>query len=154
MAYLGNRSKVDIERIILDIRQLKAQSSTDNQIMEVLNIPLRTYRRYLARIYKDDKKIWSTVVSTQLQAELLRLKEAFEEDYKFCKEKLKDPELEDYQKIEWLQEKTNARMNIVKLLTDSPELIDKVSDLDNTTKEKRKKKNRRIGEVQEESIQS
>jgi hypothetical protein len=131
----GNHSKDDIERILLDIRQLKAQSNTDNQIMETLSIPLRTYRRYLVRIYKDDKIVWLSLARTQLEPELLRLKESFESTYKRA---LELSNQDDERVLEALYTKDDARMNIVKLLVEGPKYVQEVEGLLNETKKKRK----------------
>jgi hypothetical protein len=49
--------------------------------MDTLGIPLRSYRIYVSEIHKDDKIAWLLTSRTQLEPELLKLKESFENTY-------------------------------------------------------------------------
>src|SRR5262245_20037965 len=119
----NKRTDQEVHQTILDIRRLKEQSKSDREIMEILGIQPRQYHRYAARIHKEDKTIWYSVTSKQLESELIKLKESFEFTYRYAMKMINDEKIDDYTKIDWLHEKDTARTNIVRLLTDSPELI-------------------------------
>jgi len=71
---LGNKSQVDIDRVLYDIRQLKDRNNTDRQIMEILGIPIPTYRRYVAKIHKLNKEAWLRLTQNEYETELLKLR--------------------------------------------------------------------------------
>jgi hypothetical protein len=75
-------TRTDRDRAIASIRQLKKEDRNDKEIMDTLGIPLRTYRRYVAEIHKDDKMAWLLTSRTQLEPELLKLKESLEGTYR------------------------------------------------------------------------
>jgi hypothetical protein len=78
---LVNNTRVDKDRAIASIRQLKKEDRNDREIMDTLGIPLRSYRIYVSEIHKDDKIAWLLTSRTQLEPELLKLKESFENTY-------------------------------------------------------------------------
>jgi len=131
------RSQVDIDRTLSDIRKLKDASNTDNQIMDTLAIPLPTYRRYVARIHKQNREAWLSLTMNEYETELLRLKGSLEHTYKTALAISEDPNRMD--QLDALQAKDDARLSIVHLLTEGPEMIKKVEGLlSNETKKKRK----------------
>ena len=110
----NNKSKDKILRIEQDIRALRAQNKTHDEVMAILKIPLRSYRRYCSSIAKQDREIWHSIVEEQLSSELLHLKSSLEETYRVSLEMALDPECKD--KIEALHCKDDARLSIVQLL--------------------------------------
>jgi hypothetical protein len=83
---LVNNTRVDKDRAIASIRQLKKEDRNYREKMDTLGIPLRSHRRYVSEIHKDDKIAWLLTSRTQLEPELLKLKESFEETYKRARE--------------------------------------------------------------------
>ena len=49
---------IDIQRMIQDIGQLRAQNKTDKEIRIILEIKERTYQRYVKMLYKRNEDIW------------------------------------------------------------------------------------------------
>jgi hypothetical protein len=137
---LGNVSQADIDRKLLDIRKLKETNNTDSQIMDILGIEPATYRRYVHRIHMQDKEAWLLLTSQQYETELIRLKESLESTYRTTIEMLKDIDNKEVlDKLSVLEAKDDARLSIVHLLTEGPEMIKKVEDLLNGRKNSKKK---------------
>ena len=55
---MPNNSKNNILRIQKDISSLMQQGKSSEEIMNLLHIPLRSYRRYTKSIFLQDKEIW------------------------------------------------------------------------------------------------
>lgn len=135
---MGNRSQVDIDRTLYDIRKLKDANNTDRQIMEILAIPIPTYRRYVQKIHKQNKEAWLSLTMNEYETELLKLKESLEDTYRKAKA-ISEIKNDDYiSQLEACQHKDDARLSIVHLLTEGPEMIQKVESLLNENKKKRK----------------
>ena len=76
----------DVLRIEKDIRTLRDSNKTDAEIRALLGLELRTYQNYLKRIHDEDKEIWHSIASEQIESELLRLKDSLEQTYQKAKE--------------------------------------------------------------------
>ena len=74
------------------------------------------------------KDAWFSITQEQLGSELLRLKSSLEETYRISLAMAKDPEYED--RLSALQAKDDARINIVKLLREVPEIIKTKNNLE------------------------
>ena len=107
------KSKNKVLRIEKDIRALLEQRKSSQEIMDVLSIPERTFRRYSSRIYRQDQNTWASITKHQLSTELLRLQQSLEETYRISLAMAKDPEYEH--KIEAVHCKDDARLSIVHL---------------------------------------
>src|SRR6185436_1480800 len=134
---MTNRSQVDMDRILHDIRNLKDSNNTDREIMEILAIPIPTYRKYVARIHKQNKEAWLRVSMDEYETELLKLKGSLEDTYRKAKA-ISESENDVISVLEACQAKDDARLSIVHLLTEGPEMIKKVEGLLSENKKKRK----------------
>lgn len=132
------RSKADIDRTIWDIRKLKDANNTDRQIMEILAIPLPTYRRYSQKIHKQNKEAWLSLTKNEYETELLKLKESLEDTYRKAKVISEETNRDSMEILEACSAKDDARLSIVTLLTEGPEMINKVEGLLSEQKKKRK----------------
>jgi len=135
---MGNKSQVDTDRILHDIRQLKDSNNTDREIMDILTIPIYSYRRYCAKIHKQNKEAWLDVTRNEYETELLKLKGSLEHTYATALKISEDIEQDSIDRIAALQSKDDARLSIVHLLTEGPEMIKKVEGLLSETKKQRK----------------
>ena len=135
---LGNKSQVDIDRVLYDIRQLKDRNNTDRQIMEILGIPIPTYQKYIAKIHKLNKEAWLRLTQNEYETELLKLRESLEDTYRKAKALSEDPNRDPMEVLESCSAKDDARLSIVTLLTEGPEMIRKVEGLLSENKKKRK----------------
>ena len=135
---MGNRSQVDIDRTLYDIRKLKDANNTDRQIMEILAIPLPTYRRYSQKIHKQNKEAWLSLTKNEYETELLKLKESLEDTYRKAKVISEETNRDSMEILEACSAKDDARLSIVTLLTEGPEMINKVEGLLTEQKKKRK----------------
>ena len=126
-----------MDRILYDIRNLKDSNNTDREIMEILAIPTITYRRYVARIHKQNKEAWLRVTMDEYETELLKLKGSLEDTYRKAKA-ISETEKDVISVLEACQAKDDARLSIVHLLTEGPEMIRKVEGLLSENKKKRK----------------
>jgi Tfp pilus assembly protein PilE len=145
----GNpRSQVDIDRTLGDIRKLKDANNTDRQIMDILAIPIPTYRRYVQKIHKQNKEAWLSVSMNEYETELLKLKGSLEDTYRKAKALSEDQKRDSMEILEACSAKDDARLSIVTLLTEGPEMIAKVEGLLSENKKKRKMDTKR--EDQEE----
>ncbi len=115
------KSKNKVLRIEKDIRALIEQRKSSQEIMDILSIPERTFRRYSSRIYRQDQNTWASITKHQLSTELLRLQQSLEETYRISLAMAKDPEYEH--KIEALHCKDDARLSMVHLLREYDEFI-------------------------------
>jgi hypothetical protein len=120
----NKRSKTDVLRIEKDIRALRTQGKTHDEIMELLKIPIRSYRRYCSRIYSQDKEIWASIVHDEIEAQLLLLKTSLEYTYLKALE-LAKTKSDTEEIISALQTKDSARVSIIQLLSEGPEMIRK-----------------------------
>ena len=135
---MGNKSQVDIDRVIFDIRSLKERNNTDKEIMEILAIPIPTYRRYVAKIHKLNKEAWLSVSMNEYETELLKLKGSLEDTYRKAKALSEDTNRDAMEILESCSAKDDARLSIVHLLTEGPEMIAKVEGLLSENKKQRK----------------
>ena len=135
---MGNKTQVDIDRVLYDIRQLKDSNNTDKEIMEILAIPIPTYRRYVAKIHKLNKEAWLSVSMNEYESELLKLKGSLEDTYRKAKALSEDTNRDAMEILESCSAKDDARLSIVTLLTEGPEMIRKVEGLLSENKKKRK----------------
>ena len=135
---MGNKSQVDIDRVLYDIRNLKDANNTDREIMEILAIPIPTYRRYVAKIHKANKEAWLQVSMNEYETELLKLKGSLEDTYRKAKAISEDVNRDSMEILEACSAKDDARLSIVTLLTEGPEMINKVEGLLTEQKKKRK----------------
>jgi hypothetical protein len=120
------RKNSEIQRNLIDIHRLMQANKSDEEIMHTLNLPLRTFQRYKKRIHDHNKAIWYQITRNELETELLRLKNSFEDTFRIAKQKVNDPTVKDSLKLEWLSVKDNARINIIKLLVDGTREIRKI----------------------------
>ena len=146
---MGNKSQVDIDRVLYDIRQLKDSNNTDREIMEILAIPIPTYRRYVAKIHKLNKEAWLRLTQNEYETELLKLRESLEDTFRKAKTLSEDHNRDSLEILEACSAKDDARLSIVHLLTEGPEMIAKVEGLLSENKKKRKMDTQR--EDQEET---
>ncbi len=127
-----------MDRILHDIRNLKDSNNTDREIMEILAIPtLTTYHRYLSKIHKQNKEAWLRVTMDEYETELLKLKGSLEDTYRKAKA-ISESENDVLSVLEACQAKDDARLSIVHLLTEGPEMIKRVEGLLSENKKKRK----------------
>ena len=56
-----------VDRVISDMRQLRAQNKTDNEIRALLVLELRTYQRYTKQIHEEDKAIWFGITKIEME---------------------------------------------------------------------------------------
>ncbi|HEY7109803.1 MAG TPA: hypothetical protein VH415_10265 [Nitrososphaeraceae archaeon] len=75
------KSASEVKRVLSDIRSLKQQNKSDKEIRDILDLKIRMYQRYVKRIHELDQDIWRKITSTQLETELLRLKQSLEDTY-------------------------------------------------------------------------
>jgi len=128
-----------MDRILHDIRNLKDSNNTDREIMEILAIPIPTYRKYVARIHKQNKEAWLRVTMDEYETELLKLKGSLEDTYRKAKA-ISETENDVISVLEACQAKDDARLSIVHLLTEGPEMIKKVEGLLSENKKDKKRK--------------
>lgn len=120
----------DVQRLEQDIRQLLNEDKDDSQIRQILKIELRTYQRYMKRIHKQNRELRLGITKDELASELLRLRASLSYTYRYCMDKLNDPNIPSAELLEWLHEKDNARMNLVKILTDYPREVDQTNHIE------------------------
>ena len=71
MPFHKKKSKVNVLRIEKDIRALIEQRKSSQEIMDILSIPERTFRRYCSRIYNQDQKTWLSITKHHQQVHFL-----------------------------------------------------------------------------------
>ena len=128
MPFHKKKSKDNVLRIEKDIRALLEQRKSSQEIMDILSIPERTFRRYCSRIYHEDQKIFLSVTKEQLSSELLRLRSSLEETYKISKDMALDPKCEN--RLAALASMNDARLSIVHLLSEYAEFKRKIPQPD------------------------
>ncbi len=111
----------EVQRIVKNIRSLRDNGKSDLEIRETLDLELRTYQKYSKRIIEEDKNTWFSISQGLLSSELFKLKSSLEHTYKISKELSENEDYDD--RLEALISKDNARVEIIKLLTEAPKLI-------------------------------
>jgi Tfp pilus assembly protein PilE len=106
--------------------------------MEILAIPIPTYRRYVQKIHKQNKEAWLSLTRNEYENELLKLRESLEDTYRKAKEISEQHERDSMEILEACSAKDDARLSIVTLLTEGPEMVAKVDGLLSEQKKKRK----------------
>lgn len=124
MPFHKKKSKVNVLRIEKDIRALLKQRKSSQEIMDILSIPERTFRRYCSRIYNQDQKTWLSITKHQLGSELLRFRSSLEDTYDISREMALDPKCEN--RIEALNCMNDSRLNIIKILSEYDEFVRKL----------------------------
>ena len=124
MPFHKKKSKVNVLRIEQDIRALLEQRKSSQEIMDILSIPERTFRRYCALIYRQDQKTWASITKHQLASSLLKLRSSLEETYDISREMALDPKCED--RLGALASMNDARLSIIHLLVEYPDFIRKI----------------------------
>jgi deoxyxylulose-5-phosphate synthase len=119
---MSNNSRNNILRIQKDISNLMQQGKSSQEIMDLLHIPLRSYRRYTAAINKQEKNAWYSLVKNELATELLRLKSSYEESFTKSRE-LANTSSVTTDVLLALEAKDSAMLNIVRLLVEGTELL-------------------------------
>ena len=116
MPFHKKKSKVNVVRIEKDIRALLEQRKSSQEIMDILSIPERTFRRYCSRIHQEDQNTWLSITKHQLATSLLKLRSSLEETYDISREMALDPKCED--RLGALASMNDARLSICQLLMD------------------------------------
>lgn len=109
-----------------DISQLMQQGKTSQEIMDLLGIPLRSYRRYTAAIHKQNQKAWYSLVRDELATELLKLRASLEESYHIALTLSKKPGLDTMDVLAALRAKDDSRLSQIQMLVEGLEWINKV----------------------------
>jgi hypothetical protein len=117
------KSNSEVKRVLTDIRSLKEQNKNDKEIRDILGLKVRMYQRYVKRVHELDQEIWRKITYTQLESELLKLKQSFEDTYIITKRISESDDKPTQEILEALNAKDNARLNIVRLLVDGPPLV-------------------------------
>lgn len=138
---MGKKSREQTIRIIEDIKKYRNSEDkvySEAEIMQLLSIPLRSYKRYIKEIHDQDKEAWLNVTRTQLEPELIKLKTSLEHTYKVMKEDLENKAQTTQDKAIACSAKDDARLSIVQLITEGPDYVKKVDDFiqDNNPKKK------------------
>jgi hypothetical protein len=109
----------EVQRIKKDIRSLRDIGKSDIEIRETLGLELRNYQKYTKMLHLEDQQVWLSITQEQLGSELLRLKQSLEHTYNTALAMAQDPEYED--RLSALQAKDDARLNVIKLLSEYKE---------------------------------
>ena len=116
----NKKSKDNVLRIEQDIRALRGQDKTNDEVMAILEIPLRSYRRYCSSIARQDREIWDHIVKQELASEFLKLRESLNHSYKIAKQLSEDSKLECEDRLAALESKDQSRINLVELMIEGP----------------------------------
>lgn len=112
----------DTEKLIAEIGRLKLQYLTDKQIIEALQIPRRTYYYYLKQWRQQISELIKERDKSHLEAEIERAKEGIELDIQELSKLAKEAE-SDADKIAAIKERKQARIDIIKLEYEGPEIL-------------------------------
>lgn len=118
---MGNSYR-NTEQIIAEIGRLKLQYHTDKQIIDFLQIPRRTYYYYLKQWRQQISDLIKERDKTHLEAEIERAKEGIELDIQELTQLAKSAE-SDADKISAIKERKQARIDIIKLEYEGPEIL-------------------------------
>jgi hypothetical protein len=113
--------KTKTPRILQDIRSLRKQNKPDEEIRNTLGIKYRMWVRYVKRLHEEDKEIWRSLVSNELESELLRLRSSLEDTYRIASNMAENGD--EFNKLEACKAKDDARLSIVQLLKEGPDYI-------------------------------
>ena len=121
--------KPPTERIIADIRTLRDNGKSDQEIRALLKIrDLVHSQRHIRPSINKISKYGFPLPKNNLETELLRMKNALEETYRISLAMAKDPEYED--RLNTLQQKDDARLSIIHLLVEYPDFVRKMEQHD------------------------
>lgn len=112
-----------------DIRRLKNEDRNDSEVREILDIPIRTYQRYIQKYNLENKAIWYSLVRDEMESELLAVRDCMLFCCNYAKRKLQDDSIESSEHLEWIQTLQAARMNLFQTTVDGPEYIARVKPI-------------------------
>lgn len=97
----GTSSKVRREKSMAEIRRLVAEGYSNNSIMKQLNLPPRTYFRYLSEAFERDWQLLKQENNdaAMLALEISKLKETFREAIRMLRQIINSPKTPARQKI-------------------------------------------------------
>lgn len=119
----GNRKAAHL--VNLQVRQVKRMledNKTDSQIMELLQIPHRTYYRYKGKIIDQDKQEWAEVVKESLESRALKIKQTVEWSYAISKKIAEDDTVRARDRIEACRVMVENQVSLWHLLKRGPNL--------------------------------
>lgn len=99
------------------------QGKSSQEIMDLLHIPLRSYRRYTKSIFLQDKEIWYNAVKDEVCTELLNLRNSLEDTYVAALALSKIAGLDTTEVLAALRAKDDSRLSIVQLICEGTELL-------------------------------
>ena len=115
--------KPPTERIIKDIRTLRDNGKSDEEIRNLLGIELRTYQRYTKTIHEEDKQVWYDIASQELESELLKLRTCLNNNYKIAIKLAEDETAKIGERLEACQAASDARLSLVQILREYPMFV-------------------------------
>jgi ACT domain-containing protein len=116
----GNkRRKEDQLRLMNGVRKL-LPIKKDYEIVKILGIPNSTFYRYKSKIYKEDKELWSKVMTDRLESRALKIYQTLEESYRINRQIASNENAKPMDRIKASKRMVNAQYNILKLLKMGP----------------------------------
>jgi hypothetical protein len=117
-------------RITEEIRKYRRDpfNYSDIQIQYKLGLTDRMWFRYNKIVLEQDKKIWLSFTRSHLETEFLKLKYALEETYRIALYEANRKDIAVLDKLECLQVKDDARINVIRLLLDGPGFLKEIEE--------------------------
>jgi hypothetical protein len=90
--------------VINEIRRLiSVEFKSDNEIMQLLKIPRRTYFRYKKRIYKEDRDSLRKTTEENVEHDLMQVRRTLEYIIENCIKIIESPDAENRDKIQAME---------------------------------------------------
>ncbi len=114
-------------RIIEDIRKYREKNYPDKEIQHTLGLTDRMWQRYNKLVNDADKAAWLNITRTQLEPELINLKQSLEDTYRVAKEEVEKAKTTE-ERLLACESKDGARLDIIRLITEGPDYVKKVDE--------------------------
>lgn len=116
-----------------EIRRLRAEYHSHEQIINYLKIPERTYYYHWKFIKTENEQEYDKLTASEIRAEIDRCRAGLEQDILDCNRIIENPDTTDSAKVSALDLRASLRTDLVRLLRDGADIVDERSRHKETT---------------------
>jgi DNA-binding CsgD family transcriptional regulator len=116
-------SKTQLAATLRNIRHLLAEGYTNKEIIEMLQLEERTFYRYMARIYKQDKAYFEQQDNESIAAEIRLAKERMLKSLRRFDAIADDERLSPDERMEAERNRIEVVIHLAKIETEGPRIV-------------------------------
>lgn len=116
-------SKIQLAATLRKIRHLMAEGYTNKQIIETMQLEERTFYRYMARIYQQDKAYFEQQDNESIAAEIRLAKERILQSLRRFDANAADETLSAYERMEAERNRIEVVIHLAKIEVEGPRIV-------------------------------